>query len=496
MMRAVLAGVAVVLAAAGCAVGPNFRTPAAPAVDGYVAEALPAKTASTGASGGAAQSFQFGRDLPGEWWTLFGSSKLDALIKEAMANYPSIAAQQAALRAAREDARAGQGVFLPKAQGMLGGQRAQVSGASIAPGFPGFITNVFQANVGVSYTFDLFGGERRELERLKARVEQQNFLLEGSYLTLTANVASTAVQLASVSEQIAVTHEIISLEQKQLDLIQRQYAIGIRTHADVLQQQSNLASVRASLPSLQQQRSAAAHALAVLSGQLPHDAVAIEMDLSNLKLPENVPVSLPSTLVAQRPDIRAQEALMHEASAAVGVATANMLPQLTLNGSAGGESLSLSNLLTPGAGVWSLAAGLTQPIFAGGALNAKRRAAVAAFDQAAALYRLTVLNAFQNVADTLTALDNDAQALKAENDAVGAARASLDLIKRQYDAGAVNYVSLLAAQQIYQQSRIAYVRAVASRYTDTITLFQALGGGWWNRNDAGTLRAAPSGSRH
>ena len=412
MMRAVPAGVAVMLAAAGCAVGPNFRTPAPPAVDGYVAEALPARTASTGASGGAAQNFRFGRDLPGEWWTLFGSSKLDALIKEAMANYPSIAAQQAALRAARGDARAGQGAFFPQAQGMLGGQRAQVSGASIAPGFPGFITNVFQANVGVSYTFDLFGGERRELERLQARVEQQNFLLEGGYLTLTANVASTAVQLASVREQIAVTHEIISLEQKQLDLIQRQYAIGIRTHADVLQQRSNLASVRASLPSLQQQRSAAAHALAVLTGHLPRDAVAIEMDLSNLTLPENVPVSLPSALVAQRPDIRAQEALMHEASAAVGVATANMLPQLTLNGSAGGESLSLANLLTPGAGVWSLAAGVTQPIFAGGALNAKRRAAAAAFDQAAALYRLTVLNAFQNVADTLTALDNDAQALE------------------------------------------------------------------------------------
>ena len=489
MTRAAFAGVGIVLAAAGCAVGPDFRAPAQPAVSAYVAERLPAKTASTGGSGGAAQRFAVGRDLPGEWWTLFGSTTLDALIKEALANYPSIAAQQAALRAARDDVRAGQGVFLPKAQGTFGGQRAQVSGASIAPGFPGFITNVFQANVGVSYTFDIFGGGRRELERLEARVVQQNFLLEGSYLTLTANVASTAVQLASAREQIAVTRDIISLEQSQLGLIQRQYAAGIRTQADVLQQQSNLASVRASLPPLRQQRSAAAHELAVLTGHFPHNAAPVEIDLSSLKLPENVPVSLPSALVAQRPDIRAQEALMHEASAAVGVATANMLPQLTLSGSAGGESLLLSNLLTPGAGVWNLAAGLTQPLFAGGALNAKRRAAAAAFDQAAALYRLTVLNAFQNVADTLTALDNDAQALKAESDAVDAARASLDLIKRQYDAGAVNYVSLLAAQQIYQQSRIGYVRALASRYTDTITLFQALGGGWWNRNDAGTLRS-------
>ena len=477
------------LAAAGCAVGPNFRAPAPPTGNSYLAQAPPAQTEMTGGSGGVAQRFQMGDDLPGEWWTLFGSTKLDALIMEAMANYPTIAAQQAALRAAREEVRAAQGVFSPQAQGALNGQRAQVSGASIAPGFPGFITNVFQANIGVSYTFDIFGGARRELERLRAQFVQQNFLLEGSYLTLTANVASTAVQLASVREQIAVTRAIIALEHQQLDLIRRQYAVGTRTRADVLQQQSNLASVRASLPSLQQQLSIAAHALAVLTGHFPRDAAPIDIELSNLKLPENVPVSLPSVLVAQRPDIRAQEALMHVASAAIGVATANMLPKLTLSSSGGGESLQYSSLFTAGAGVWNLSGGLIQPIFAGGTLHAKRRAAIAEFDQAAALYRLTVLNAFQNVADTLTALDNDAQALKAENDAVGAAKAGLDLIRRQYDVGAVNYVSLLSAQQIYQQSRIAYVRAVASRYIDTITLFQALGGGWWNRNDAGTLRA-------
>jgi NodT family efflux transporter outer membrane factor (OMF) lipoprotein len=372
-----------------------------------------------------------------------------------------------------------------------------VSGAAIAPGFPGFITNVFQSTVGVSYTFDSFGGRRRDLERLRAQVADQNFLLEGSYLTLTANVASTAVQFASATEQLAVTREVIALEERQLGLIGRQYAIGTRTRADVLQQQSNLAALRASLPALQQQQAAAAHALAALTGRLPGDAPAIRLRLADLALPPDVPVSLPSALVAQRPDVRAQEALMHAASAAIGVATANLLPQLQLSGSAGGESLLFSTLFTPGAGIWNLSAGLTQPLFAGGALRARRRAAIAAYDQAAALYRLTVLNAFQNVADTLTALDNDAQAVQAERDAVAAAQASLALIKRQYDAGAVDYVALLAAQQLYQQSRIAYVRAVASRYTDTITLFQALGGGWWNRHDPGTLppAAATVGSR-
>ncbi len=481
MRRAAVAGFGAALLAAGCAVGPNFRAPAAPAVGGYVAGTLPAPRTSGGTAAGAAQRFLPGRDLPGEWWTLFGSPQLDGLIASAVANYPGIAAQQAALRAAQADALAGRGALLPQVQGSADAQRAQVSGASIAPGFPGFITNIFQTDIGLSYTFDLAGGERRALEGLRAQVEEQRFLLQGSYLTLTSNVAATAVQLASVNEEMTATREVIALERKQLDLIQRQFAIGTRTRADVLQQQSSLAAVRASLPALQQRRAAAQHALAVLTGRFPHDAAPVEITLSNLKLPSDLPVSLPSTLVAQRPDIRAQEALMHAASAAIGVATANMLPQLTLRGTAGGESLVFANLLTPGAGIWSLAGGLTQPLFAGGSLYAKRRAAVAAYDQAAALYRLTVLNAFQNVADTLTALGNDAQALDAENDALGAAQAGLDLIRRQYAAGAVPYVSLLSAQQAYQQARIAYVRAEANRYTDTIALFQALGGGWWNR---------------
>ncbi len=478
-----MGGAAIALASSGCAVGPNFRTPAAPRTNAYLSEKLPAPAAG----GGAAQRLDFGRDLPGEWWTLFGSAELNRLIKEAMASYPTIAAQQAALREARENLRAGQGVFFPQLQGTLSGQRAQVSGASIAPGFPGFITNVFQANVGVSYTFDLFGGQRRELEALQAQVVDQNFRLEGSYLTLTANVASTAVQLASLRQQIAVTREIIVLEEKQLGIAERRYALGTRTRSDVLQQRSNLASVRATLPPLQQQLAVAEHLLATLTGHFPHQAAPVIFELSALKLPDEVPVSLPSALVAQRPDIRAQEALMHAASAAIGVATANMLPQLTLSGSAGGESLVWSSLFSPGAAIWSIGSGLTQPIFAGGSLHAKRRASIAAFDEAAALYRQTVLNAFQNVADTLTALDNDGQALKADDDALAAAQASLDLIQRQYAVGAVDYVALLAAQQIYQQARIAQVRAVANRYTDTITLFQALGGGWWNRSDAGAL---------
>jgi NodT family efflux transporter outer membrane factor (OMF) lipoprotein len=481
---------AALLLLADCAVGPDFKAPAAPAVSGYTAEALPEQTAVTAVSGGEGQRFQMGRDLPGRWWALFESEQINALVDRAMANYPDIAAQQAALRAARDNVQAQRGVFLPQVQTTFNQERAKISGASIAPGFPGYVTNLYQANVNVSYTLDVFGGERRQLEGLQAQLSNQNFALEASYLTLTANVAATAVQLAAAREQIAATNEIIEVEQKELDIIQRQFDLGTHTRADVLQQQSSLASVRATLPGLEQQASAAEHQLAVLTGQFPSDAARVELTLADLKLPEDLPISLPSTLVEQRPDIRQQEAQFHQASAAIGVATANMLPQITLSGSLGDESLLFSSLFKPGSGVWDIASGVTAPIFQGGTLRARRRAAIDAYDQAAAQYRLTVLNAFQNVADTLTALDHDAQTLRAETDALSAAKASLDLIQRQYDAGAVNYVSLLTAQQLFQQSRIDFVRATASRFSDTIALFQALGGGWWNRADPGALRAA------
>jgi NodT family efflux transporter outer membrane factor (OMF) lipoprotein len=487
---------AIVLGLGGCAVGPNVRPVTSPADKSYTAEVLPEQTEATGVAGGEAQRFQFSRDLSGQWWTLFGSSKLDALIEAAMANYPDIASQQAALRAAAENVKAQRGVFFPLLKGAGNATRVDESGASIGPGYPGFITNVFQANVNVSYTFDVFGGERRALQGLQAQEAAVNFQLEASYLTLTSNVVSTVIQLASLHDQIAATREIIALETKQLGIIQRRFELGSQTHADVLQQQSNLASVRATLPALQQQRAAAEHELAVLTGHFPHDAAPAEFALSDLTLPQDLPVSMPSSLVAQRPDIRAQEALMDQASTAIGVATANMLPQLTLSGSIGDESLRLATLLQPGSSVWNLAAGITQPIFEGGTLRAKRRAAIDTYDQTSAQYQLVVLEAFQNVADTMTALANDAQALKAQFDAVNTASASLDLIQKQYDAGAVNYVSLLTAQQTFQQARLAYVRAIASRYTDTVTLFQALGGGWWNRHDKGTLQNARPGSEH
>jgi NodT family efflux transporter outer membrane factor (OMF) lipoprotein len=482
-----LAGISLALILPGCAVGPDFKPPMPPASAAYTRETLPADTEAAGA-GIEAQRFHFGNDLPGQWWTLFGSLKLDALIDEAMANYPDIASQKAALRAAAEDVRAGQGAFFPQVQAAGNATREQVSGASIGPGFAGFIANIYQANVNVSYAFDVFGGERRTVEGLQARSLAQNFRLEAGYLALTSSVAATAIQLASVRGQMAATREIIAVEDKQLVIIKRRFELGSRTRADVLQQQASLASVRATLPALQQQLALAEHQLAVLTGHFPHDAPQIQFELADLALPRDLPVSLPSSLVAQRPDIKAQQMAMRQASAAIGIATANMLPQLTLSAAYGGESLNFATLIKPGSIAWNLAAGVMQPLFAGGTLRAKRRAAIDEFDQARSQYELTVLQAFQNVADTLSALDNDVLALKAEDDAAGAAKAGLVLLQKQYDDGAVSYVSLLIAEQTYQQARIAQVRTAANRYADTVALFQALGGGWWNRNDPGTLR--------
>jgi NodT family efflux transporter outer membrane factor (OMF) lipoprotein len=476
----------VATAMSSCAVGPEFRVPPAPYTSGYTGETLPDATEATNTVGGTSQRFQVGRDLSGQWWDLFASTQLTALIDEAMASYPEVAAQQAALRAARENVRAQRGQFLPQVEGVANGNREKVSGASIGPGFSGFITNIFQATVNVSYTIDLFGGERRVLEGLVAQVQARKFQLEASYLTLTSNVASSVIQLASLNDQVAATNDIIASEAQQLELIRRQVDVGSQSLSDVMQQESSLAQIRATLPRLEQQRSIAQHQLAVLTGHMPNDGKRPVLSLSDLTLPADLPVSLPATLVAHRPDIQVQEAQMRQASASVGVATANLLPQLTLTGSSGGDSLVSNTLFQPESGVWNLAAGVTQPIFQAGTLRAKRRSAIDAYEQASAEYRLTVLKAFQDVADTLTALEHDAQALKAESDALNAAKASLGLIQNRFDAGTVSFISLLTAQQGYAQARLAFIRTLASRYTDTVTLFQALGGGWWNRVDHGT----------
>ncbi len=474
----------VCLLMAGCAVGPDFHRPSAPPVKGYQPQPLAKQTASADTAAGQAQRFVEDKDIPGQWWTLFHSESLNRLVEQALKANPDLEAAKAALRQARENVYAAGGTLLPTINANGSVTRQKNAGAQFGnPNNPGSVFTLYNTSISISYGIDIFGLARRNLESIKAQADFQRFQLEAAYLSLTSNVVTTAVQEASLRAQIAVTREIIKIESEQLDVLQRQFDAGAVPKTSVLTQQVTLAQARANLPPLEKQLALTRNQLTALTGDFPSQPLGETFELAKLQLPQEVPVTLPSKLVEQRPDIRAAEAQLHEASAQVGVATANLFPQLTLSGSFGSVATSAGDLFTAGTGVWSLGANLLQPIFHGGTLIHQRRAAVAAYDEAAAKYRGTVLLAFQNVADALRALQSDADVLRAQSLAAQSAADSLDIARKQYDNGAINYLLLLNAQQSYQQTRIALVQAQASRYADTPALFQALGGGWWNRDD-------------
>jgi NodT family efflux transporter outer membrane factor (OMF) lipoprotein len=471
---------------AGCAVGPNFKTPAPPTTAGYgPAGQLPPATASAPAPGGAAQRFVDGLDIPGQWWTLFQSAELNALIERALANSPTLEAAQAALRQANENLAAQRGSYYPSVSGSVESQRQKASGAGFGiPGFPAsYFYNLDSASVNVSYTLDAFGGTRRQVEALKSQAEYEQFSLEASYLTLTANIVTAAVTESSLRAQIAATEDIAHSQQTQLDIVKRRVTAGGASRADVLQQEATLQGTLASLPPLRSLLAQERNQLATYVGDLPADYTGAQFSLDSLTLPADLPVSLPSKLVEQRPDVREYSALLHEATAEVGVATANMLPQITITASYGQEASTFANIFAPASNVWSLAGSLTQPIFKGGQLLHQRRAAVAAAQEAAANYKATVITAFQNVSNTLYALQADADALAAQTVAERSAADSLTLVQAQYKSGGASYLQVLTAEQTYQTAAVALIKARAQRFADTAALFQALGGGWWNRSD-------------
>ncbi len=472
------------LALASCAVGPDFKPPNAPADasgGAYTPAPMPPQTVSAPGAAGAAQSFAVGQDIPAQWWQVFHSDALDRLIRASLAQSPNLAAAQAALRVAQETLNAQTGALLyPNVSADLGVTRETANLVSAAAP-PGSLLTLYNATVSVSYKLDVFGASRRELEGLRATVDYQRFLVEASYLALTSNLVTAAIREASLRAQLQATLEVLAAQERQLAIIEKQFAAGAIARSNVLVQRTQVAQTRATLPPLEKSLAQTRHQLSVYAGKLPSESGMPEFQLDSLRLPADLPVSLPSSLVRQRPDIQASEALLHEASAQIGVATANLYPQITLSGSIGSAATRAGDLFGPGSGIWSVAAGLLQPIFNGGSLTAKRRAAVAAYDQAAAQYRETVLTAFQNVADALRALDLDASALKAQADAEALARESLELATRQYRLGGLSYLALLDAQRTYQQTRVTLVQAQAARYADTAALFQALGGGWWNR---------------
>ena len=471
-------------AVAGCSVGPDFEKPKAPNVSSYDAGGMPEKTLAAEADGGQEQKFVQGKDIPADWWKIFRSEDLNKLIEQSLKSNPSLQAAQAALESAEENLYAGRGSFLPSVSAGGSAVRQKTSGSTFGALNPdGFIFNLFNASVGVAYNFDLFGGTRRAVEALSANVDYERFNFEAANLTLTSNVVTAAVQEASLRAQISAMKEIIEADRKQLDAMKQQLALGGISNVPVMTQTAALAQNEATLPALEKQLSQVRHQLGALVGQFPSEDLSAKFDLAQIKLPEELPVSLPSKLVEQRPDIKAAESLMRAANAKIGVATANMLPQITLSAGSGSAAQAFGDLFTGGAGLWSLGAGITQPIFQGGALMHKRGAAQADYEKVAAMYKGTVIAAFQNVADVLKALQSDAETLKAQADSERAARESLNMAQSQFEAGAISYLSLLTANKAYQQARMSLVKAQAARYADTAALFQALGGGWWNKNN-------------
>jgi NodT family efflux transporter outer membrane factor (OMF) lipoprotein len=474
---------ALLAALAACAVGPEFKRPAAPSESGYGVASSQTQTASVEGMGGGAQRFVVGMDIPGQWWTLFQSPKLTRLVEDALKANPNVAAAEAALRQAHELYSAQWGGYFPTVQASLSAERAKNASAIIAPptvsASPTY--SLYTPQLTVSYAADVFGATRRAVESARAQAEVTRFQLEATYVTLSSNVVVTAVQEASLRGQIAATGRLAQLQHDLTETIRHRRTLGTASELDLLTQQSAEAQTAATLPPLQKQLGQTRDALTALLGRLPSDEPRETFDLEDLTLPAEVPVSLPSKVVAQRPDVRQAEENLHVASAQVGVALANMLPQFTISASAGSTALQVQHLFSPYAEFWSVGASLSQTLFDGGALLHRRRAADAALDAAAAQYRAAVILACQNVADTLRALQADADALKAISEANRAAKATLDVARRQYELGTISLVAVMNAEEAYQQAEIALVQARANRYADTAGLFQSLGGGWWNR---------------
>ncbi len=468
-----------------CAVGPNFKRPAAPAAAGYGAAATisTAATASGVEAGSPPQHFVSGMDIPAEWWTLFQSPNLNALISAALRANPDVGAAQAALRQAHELYKAQVGSYLPTVQGGVSATRSKYPTSTLTSPTtaPSPVYSLYTAQLQLSYAPDVFGGTRRAVELTKAQAEQSRFQLEATYLTLTSNVVITAIQEASLRGQIDATLRLTEIGHQLTGTMQQQRALGSASDLDVLAQQAAEAQTEATLPPLQKQLGQNRDALTALLGRLPAQEPEQTFRFEEITLPAELPVSIPAKLIEQRPDVRQAEEALHAASAADGVALANMLPQFSITGDLGSSALKLKQLFTPYTGFWDLGANLSQVLFQGGTLVHRHRAADAALDEAGAQYRAAVILACQNVADTLRALQADADAAQASATAERAAQTTFDLARQQRELGTISTIAMLNAEQNLLQARLAVVQAQANRYADTAALFQALGGGWWNR---------------
>src|SRR5215471_5772718 len=471
------------LSLTGCAVGPDFKIPLAPLV-----ALTPKPLKAPGSAGGEAQRFAHGIDIPGAWWMLFRSRSLNSLIERALRDNYDLKTAQAALRVAHANVQAQRGAFFPTINASyLPSRQKAATAEDLSPptssGTPFFTLHT--AQLTIAYVPDVFGGIRRQVESLEAMAQSQRFQLEATYLTLTSNIALAAVQEASVRGQIDATQKIISIVKELLGLLRRQLEAGQVSEVDVAAQEAALAQAELTLPPLQKQLAIQRDLLTALTGHLAGEGLPERFDFASLHLPKDLPVSLSSQLVEQRPDVRAAQANLHSAAALVGVAVANRLPQFSLSGNAGKLAEQFPNLFNPAPQFlfWTITGNVTQTIFDGSTLEQRQRAAEAGWDQSAAQYCATVVTAFQNVADALQTVELDGNALRAAVRGERAAEKSLRLTREQLELGQVSALQLLNAQQVYLSALLSVVVAKANRYADTIALFQALGGGWWNRSD-------------
>ena len=482
---------ALTAALSDCAVGPNFKRPTPPAAPDFGSASKRTETVTAPGTGGNAQRLVSGMDIPAQWWTLFQSPKLNGLVEQALKSNPNMDAAKAALRQAHELYLAQWTTYIPTVQGNFDATRAKNAVGTIAnptnlPQANPYY-NLYTAQLSVSYMPDIFGGTRRAVEAARAQDDSTRFQLEATYLTLTSNAVVTAITEAGLRGQITATQRLLDLQHQITEKVRQQKTVGTASNLDVLSQEAAEAQTAATLPPLEKQLGQTRDALTALVGKLPSEEPAETFQLEELTLPGELPVSLPAKLVEQRPDVRQAEENLHFASAEAGVAIADMLPQFAITGNLGSTALSMSDLFKTGTGFWGIGASLTQTLFDSGALLHKHRAADAALDQAGAQYRAAVILACQNVADTLRALQSDADALKANAEAARAAKATFDLAHHQLDVGSVSFVQVLNAEATYQQAELALVQAQANRYADTAALFQALGGGWWNRPRGSSL---------
>ena len=470
-------------ALSSCMVGPDYQRPALSPAAGYIS---PNKSPNTEISRGvAAQNFSNDRDVPARWWAQFNSPEINRLVDLAVAKNPDLASAQAALRAAHALLAAERGTLFPEVDAGFSGSRQRNSATLASP----LASNandysLYTGQISIAYAPDVFGGVHRQIETAEAQDENQKFAVEAAYLTLTSNVVVAAIQTGSLRAQIRAAEDVVKQDQAILATLDLQQRLGEASSSDVAAQETAIAQAKTVLPPLRKQLGQEEHFLAQLAGQTPAEHDEYPIDLDKLQLPSDLPLTLPSRLIEPRPDIRAAEANLHAASAQVGVAIANRLPNISLSAALGGTTTDIGTLLSNGNGLWAITGGIAQPIFDAGALREKQRAAEAQFDQAKAQYRSTVLSAFQNVADALLALDEDTAALKAGLEARQSAQKSVDIARLRLKQGEGNANIVLTAELAYQQSLSNYIQAQAARYSDTAGLFQALGGGWWNRGDA------------